>query len=70
MDFSPSTLFAGIVFGLIGLGAWRYGRKQQSARHMLVGAALIGFCYVVPDGWVQWLVGAVLVGLLFFPQVG
>ena len=67
MDFSPSALFAGLVFGVAGIGAFRYGRRQQRARPMLLGLALIVMPWVITGAWLQWLFGAVLVGLLFWP---
>jgi hypothetical protein len=63
----PGTLFAGVIFGCIGLAAWQIGRKQQSGRQMLLGFALMGFPYVTPAGWPTWAVGALLTVLVFWP---
>ena len=66
-DFSFSNLFAGLLFGSVGVVAWRYGRKQERARAMVLGLLLIAFPWVTPTAFWTWLVGAVLVGLLFWP---
>jgi len=66
MDFSFSTLMAGMIFSSVGFLAWRYGRQQQSARPMLLGAAL----FIVPfamDGTALWVVGAILSILVWWP---
>lgn len=65
LDFT--TLFMGILFGLIGLSAWIYGRKNSSARHMLLGAVLMVFSYFIDRIWVTLLIGGGLTGLLFWP---
>jgi hypothetical protein len=63
-----SSLFAGIVFSSVGFFAWRLGRKRDSARHMLLGAALFGYTFVVPDGplW-TWGTGLALTAACFLP---
>lgn len=66
-NFSLSNILTGIFFGIIGIAAWRYGRKQASARHMLLGVALILFSYFFEKVWVLFLVGVGLTGLLFWP---
>lgn len=58
MDFS--SLFAGIVFGALGLAAWQVGRAQQSVPRMLVGVALMGFSYVMPSAVWTWGIGTLL----------
>lgn len=67
IDLDFGTLFAGIVFGCIGFGAWRWGKRQQSARGMLIGIALMVFPYFVPGGLTTWAVGGVLTAALFYP---
>jgi hypothetical protein len=65
VDLSASNLFANIVFGAIGVGAWRYGKKVDSLGKMLVGVALVGFSWFTPTAAWTWGVGAGLVALLF-----
>ena len=67
MDFSAENLFAGVLFGALGVAAWQIGRRRDSARSMLAGAALWGFMFVTPAGWPTWAVGLALVALAFWP---
>lgn len=67
MDLSPGSLFASLVFGLVGFGAWRYGRARQSARPMVLGAALVLYPWFVSDPAWLWGVGLVLTVLVFVP---
>lgn len=67
MEFSLPSLAVGALFSLIGWSAWRYGKLNSSARHMLLGVGLMVVGYLIPDPWVGLLVGAVLTGLLFIP---
>lgn len=67
MSFDASTLFAGLVFSTVGGSAWMYGKRQQSMRPMLLGAALIGVPFVL-DGLGLWAAGAALSLLVFFPR--
>ncbi len=66
-SFSLGTIVIGIFFSIIGYAAWRYGRQQQSGRHMLLGVALMGYGYVVPSLWLNAVIGGVLTLLLFWP---
>ncbi len=52
---------------MVGFVAWVYGRRRQSARHMVLGAALIAYSYFVPNPWLCFSIGAVLALLLFWP---
>jgi hypothetical protein len=64
----PSSMVAGIVFSGIGFVAWRVGRSRDSARLMLLGAALIGYPFLIPEGpgW-TWGTGAVLTAACLLP---
>ena len=66
-SFDYTTIFVGIAFSIVGWGAWRYGRKIQSGRHMLLGVALMGYAYFVPNPWWSFVVGSLLTGFLFWP---
>ena len=62
----PSSLMAGIVFSGVGFVAWRMGRRRDDARRMLLGVALMGYPFVVPDGpWWTWGTGIVLTVVCF-----
>ncbi|QQR82006.1 MAG: hypothetical protein IPJ69_05905 [Deltaproteobacteria bacterium] len=63
------SIFIGIMFSIVGLGAWRYGKKIASARHMLLGVGLMVYGYFVPNVWLSLLVGSILTAFLFWPPV-
>lgn len=67
MDFDPYTLFFGFIFGLIGFAAWKYGRSQNSERHIYLAVLLMGFSYFFSNVWVTLGIGSVLTILLFYP---
>ena len=61
---SPAYLFGAIFFGLIGLAAFRSGRRQKRPRLWGIGLALMLYPYVVSRPWLVWTVGTALcVGL-------
>ncbi len=61
---SPAYIFGAIVFGLVGLVAFRIGRKRQRPITLWVGVALMVYPYLVSDTVLMYLVGAALcVGL-------
>lgn len=68
MGFTPADLFAGVLFGSIGIAAWQIGRRRSSGRAMFAGAALIGFQFVTPPGWPTWAVGLTLSAVAFWPS--
>jgi hypothetical protein len=62
---TPGTLFAAILFGAIGLGAFVYGKRAGLAMPMILGAALMGYPYFVSDIWLTFGIGICLCVLLF-----
>ena len=56
------------IFSLVGFAAFRYGRKNDEVRPMLLGAALMVYGYFIPDAWLSLAVGGVLTALIFFPR--
>lgn len=67
MNLNVSNLIAGLIFGTIGFSAFIYGKKQASAKPMVIGISLMAFPYFVSNNWVLWISGSVLTILLFFP---
>ncbi len=63
--FDISTLMWGMIFGLIGLGFFIYGKKQSSIVPLLCGMALMVFPYFVSNIYVLIGVGIVLIVLPF-----
>ncbi len=67
MSFDPYSIIIGIAFGIVGYAAWRYGRKNQSARHMILAVMLMGYGYFVPNPWLCLAAGLALTFFLFWP---
>ena len=57
---SPAYIFGAILFGLIGLAAWRWGRKAGRKRTMWIGVALMFYPYLVSATWALYAIGAAL----------
>ncbi|HOE41390.1 MAG TPA: hypothetical protein PLB25_07145 [Rhodoferax sp.] len=62
---SPAYILGAIIFGLIGLIAFRRGRKATQPTLTWVGLALMLYPYVVPQTWLLWAIGAALSAWVF-----
>jgi len=60
-----TLLFMEVLFGSIGTGAFIYGKKKASAAHMLIGAMLVFYPYVVSGTAAILCIGIMLTLLLF-----
>ena len=63
---TPGSLFAGILFGAVGAGAFFYGKRQAELRIMLTGIALIALPYLIANMWGLYLAGAALCASLIW----
>jgi hypothetical protein len=63
---TPAILFAALVFGLIGLAAFNFGRKNVLIGPMVIGLALMVFPYFVSQTWAVYLLGSGLCVALYF----
>jgi len=66
---SPAYIFGAIVFGLIGLAAFRYGRKRQRGTMVWLGVALMAYPYVISRTWMLYAVGIALCAGIYFDHV-
>jgi hypothetical protein len=57
---SPAYIFGAIVFGLLGIAAFRYGRKSGRPRTLWLGVALMVYPYAISSTWLLYAVGAAL----------
>ena len=64
-DSIGPILFAGVIFGSIGAGAWMYGKKRASAAHMILGVVLIAYPYFTGNLIILYGVGIILTLMLF-----
>lgn len=66
MNMSFANIFAGILFGAIGFSAFLYGKKQASAKALILGIILMVYPYFVPNTIASYAIGIVLTAALFF----
>jgi apolipoprotein N-acyltransferase len=65
---SPAYIFGAIVFGLVGLVAFRSGRRSGNRPTLWLGVALMFYPYVVSNVWLMYLVGAGLCAGIYFAR--
>ena len=64
-----TTLFAGVIFGAIGMGYIVYGRKQKNPIALVSGLVLCTLPYLLPNIVILILVNIVFVILPFVIKV-
>ena len=64
--FHPYNLLAGLIFGTIGWGSFRYGRKLELWKPVVIGLALMIYPYFFSNPWLLWGIGVVLLVALWF----
>jgi hypothetical protein len=57
---SGAALFGSLMFGVIGLAAFLYGKKSVLIVPMVLGVALMVFPYFVSDTWLLYAIGLAL----------
>jgi hypothetical protein len=60
------NILAGIIFGIIGWGAYSYGKKLELWQPRAIGLALMIYPYFIYNKWLVWIVGVALLVLLWF----
>ena len=65
-SFSMGALIAGFFFGLIGMAAFGYGKKQGNYNAMGIGAALMVYPYFVTNTLATVAIGIALTASLFY----
>ena len=63
---SPAVLFAGLIFGLIGIAGFTYGRRNALWKPMGIGLTLIVFPYFISQVLLLYAIGIALCGALYF----
>jgi len=63
---TPAALFGSIVFGVIGLVAFRYGKKSALIVPMLLGLGLMVYPWFVYETWMLYAIGCALTGAVWF----
>lgn len=66
MDLSnPAALISSILIGVIGMGLFIYGKKQQSLPPLFAGVVLCVFPYFVASVVLMWIITAGCLGGLY-----
>jgi hypothetical protein len=55
---SPAYIVGAILFGLIGIAAFRFGRRSGKPVTTWLGVALMLYPYAISQTWLLYLVGA------------
>ncbi len=64
-----AKVLAWLIFGLIGMAAFGYGRKQGRLKVLVIAGLLMIYPYFVDGAWALWLIGLGLTAALFvFPD--
>ena len=50
----------GLIFGVVGMAYFVYGKKQRAPIPLLVGILLMGFPYFISNTWAIGIIGSVL----------
>jgi hypothetical protein len=67
MFSSPAALFGSLLFGMIGFGAFMYGKKMVLYKPMIIGGVLMVYPYFVSETWLMYAIGGSLcLGLYAF----
>ena len=67
-EISVAAIIVAVLFSVVGLAAFRYGKKNGEPRHLFLGIALMAYGYFFSNVWVSLAIGAALTLLLFFPR--
>jgi hypothetical protein len=62
---SPAYLAGALLFGLIGFGAYRFGKHSERPTTRWIGLTLMLYPYAVSDTRLLYVVGAALCGWIW-----
>ncbi|XAH23577.1 hypothetical protein AAFF27_27005 [Xylophilus sp. GW821-FHT01B05] len=65
---SPAYIVGAILFGLVGLVAWRLGRREARRNTKWLGVALMFYPYAVSSTWLLYAVGLALCAGLWWDR--
>ena len=63
---SPAYIVGAILFGVIGLFAYYYGKRRQHPATKWLGVALMLYPYVVRNTWAIYAIGVALAAAAWF----
>ena len=69
MNFSISSLFAGLIFSVIGLYVFRVGKRETNVTLIVLGLVLMLYTYFTKNSAQDWLIGAALCATSYYFKV-
>ncbi len=63
---TPAWIFGCILFSLLGIAAWYYGKAAKVPRIRWLGLALMLYSYVTAPTWLLYGVGTALCGAIWW----
>jgi ABC-type dipeptide/oligopeptide/nickel transport system permease component len=66
LNFDVPSLVISSIFGLVGMGLFMYGKKQQRLPQLVFGLVLMIYPYFIPSPIVMGIIGVVLCGLCWY----
>ena len=67
---SPAYIMGAVLFGIIGLLAFRDGRRTKRRQTLWLGVALMFYPYAVSGTWMLYVVGSALCAALAIDRRG
>lgn len=64
-SFRPSQIFASFVFGVIGIYLFRYGKKTNNIKVILLSVLLMSFSMFTPSWIFDWGLGFLICGVSY-----
>jgi len=69
MEMNTTLLFWGLLFGMIGLGFFMYGKKQKALVPLLCGLGLMIYPYFISNSYALVVIGVVLIAIPYFISI-
>ena len=64
-----STLLWSLLFSMVGLGFFMYGKKQKALVPLICGMVLMIFPYFVSNSYAMVIIGAAFIALPYFISI-
>lgn len=65
-EINWSNIIAGTIFGMIGLVAFMYGKKEKNYKPLGIGLVLMVYPYFISNTIMVYAVGIALTAALYF----
>lgn len=66
LDFSISSIFSSIIFGIVGMWLVRQGKRNLNFRILAIGLAMMFYPYFTKSIFADWSIGIGLCGLAYY----